>query len=265
MYLVKYTKRHWCAAALNQTSLRIGSVLYYREIEDRRFRDEDEGEGRIVHRSKTPLTAEVHNRIFSEHSYRLHHDWKIETNGVPLLSERSLFNPFVFSCSLLRRNHEISSLAREFGSDARYFIKNPRDFADTVARGLKDYLSIAMKDAYMPQSAREKLHLLEVLPIFGLVRYTTESKDQFVSDENIDSFRPKQLRLEPFFRKHPTFENEKEFRFIWFINFGRMENNDFDLTTTILRTVDLTDLVVPISSKPVSLKGIYDRRGLRIA
>lgn len=264
MYLVKYTTKLWRDAALSQESLRIGSVLHYRQIEDLRFRDEDEGEGRIVHSSKIPLTAEAHNRIFAEHPYRLNDGWTIDTNGVPLLSERSQFNAFVFCCSLLRRNHQIHNHARQFKSDAWYFIKNPLAFADAVAQGLKAHLAIAMRDAHMPDSAREKLHQLEVLPVFGLVKYTSESKDQLVTDENLESFKPKQLRLEPFFRKSPAFQDEREFRFIWLINLGCMENNDFDLTTTTLRTVDLSGLSVPISRKPFSLDGIYNRRGVRI-
>ncbi|MBU3625505.1 hypothetical protein ICN48_04555 [Polynucleobacter sp. JS-Safj-400b-B2] len=96
MYLVKYTQKRWCDAAINQESMRIGSILHYREIDDRCFRDEDEGEGRIIHSSNIPLTADVHNRIFAEEPYRLNEGWTIETNGAPLMSERSRFNSFVF-------------------------------------------------------------------------------------------------------------------------------------------------------------------------
>lgn len=264
MYLVKYTAKRWRDAALSQTSLRIGSVLYYREIDDARFRDENEGDGRIVHRAKTPLTAEVHNRIFAEQPYRLNEGWTIDTGGIPLLSERSEFNAFVFSCSLLQRNHEIPKLAQKFKSDARYFIKSPLGFADAVAEGLRKHLAVAMRDAPMPQSAREKLHLLEVLPVFGAVKYTTESKNRFVIEDNIETFRAKQLRLEPFFQKEPRFQEEHEFRFVWLINLGAMDKDDFDLATTTLRTVDLENLVVPISGKPCSLSGIYNRKGVRI-
>ncbi|MDO8701679.1 MAG: hypothetical protein Q7J77_04580 [Undibacterium sp.] len=264
MYLVKYTAKRWRDAALSQTSLRIGSVLHYREIVDARFRDENEGDGRIVHRANTPLIAEDHNRIFSEHPYRLTDGWTIETGGAPLLSEKSEFNVFVFSCSLLQRNHEIPKLAQKFKSDARYFIKDPLGFAEAVAEGLKNYLAVAMRDAHMHQSAREKLHLLEVLPVFGPVKYTTDLKDRFVTEANIETFRSKQLRLQPFFQKGPKFQDEQEFRFVWLINLGSMENDDFDLTTTNLRTVDLENLAAPISGKPCSLSGIYNRRGLRI-
>lgn len=264
MYLVKYTARRWRDAALSQTSLRIGSVLHYREIDDARFRDDNEGDGRIVHRAKIPLTAEVHNRIFAEQPYRLTDGWTIDTGGIPFLSEKSEFNTFVFSCSLLQRNHEIPKLAQKFKSDARYFIKNPLDFADAVAEGLKNHLTVVMQDAHMPQSAREKLHLLEVLPVFGPIKYTTDSKDRFVTEDNIETFRSKQLRLEPFFQKNPKFQDEREFRFVWLVNLGSMEKGDFDLTTTNLRTVDLVGLTVPISGKPCSLSGIYNRKGVRI-
>ena len=137
-------------------------------------------------------------------------------------------------------------------------------FADAVAEGLKKHLTVAMRDKHMPQSAREKLHLLEVLPVFGPVKYTTDSKDRFVTDDNIESFRSKQLRLEPFFQKEPKFQDEREFRFVWLVNLGSMEKYDFDLTTTSHRTADLNNLAVPISGKPCSLSAIYNRRGVRV-
>jgi hypothetical protein len=55
MFLVKFTDAQWKTAALKERSIRIGSVLHYREIEDSTFRDEAEGEGPIIHKSKTPL------------------------------------------------------------------------------------------------------------------------------------------------------------------------------------------------------------------
>lgn len=264
MYLVKYTSKRWRDAALNQTSLRIGSVLHYREIEDQRFRDENEGDGRIVYQSKTPLTSEVHNRIFEGHPYKLNDGWTIDTGGAPLFSEPSQFNAFVFSCSLLKRNHEIQKQAHKFKSNAWYFIKNPMQFADDIAGKLKKYLAEVMLTGYLPESARKKMHLLEVLPVFGPVHYTDKSKDQVVNDGNFKSFHSKQFQLNAFFQKNPKFQEEKEFRFIWLINLGNIEKDDFDLTTTSIRTVDLADLIAPISAKPVSLSGIYNRRGKRI-
>lgn len=264
MYLVKYTASRWCEAALSQTSLRIGSVLHYREIDDARFRDENEGDGRIVHHAITPMTAEVHNRIFSEQPYRLTEGWTIDTRGMPLSSEKSEFNAFVFSCSLLQRNHEIPKLGQKFKADARYFIKNPLGFADAVADGLKRQLEVALQNSHMPQEARDKLHLLEVIPVFGPIKYTSESKDRFVTDANLDTFRAKQLRLEPFFQKTQLFQDEQEFRFLWVVNLGNMEKDEFDLTTIDIRTVDLVGLNAPISRKPFSLKGIYNRKGLRV-
>lgn len=264
MYLVKFTAKRWRDEALNHSSLRIGSVLYYRGIDDERFRDENEGEGRIVHVAKKILTAEEHNRIFAEQPYRLADGWSIETNGIPLFSEKSEFNAFVFSCSLLKRNHEIPKLAKKFKSEARYFIKDPLGFADAVAEGLKNHIVAFLSTAEISQSTREKLHLLEVLPVFGPIKYTTETKDQFVTDDNIEKFRSKRLRLDPYFQKNPKFEYEREFRFIWLINLGSMEKDDFDLSTTNLPFVNLAGLDVPISGKPYALKGIYNRNGVKI-
>ena len=107
--------------------------------------------------------------------------------------------------------------------------------------------------------------MLEVLPVFGLIKYTTDSKDRMVTDEGISTFAPRTLRLEPFFRKEPKFAEEQEFRFIWLINLGSIERNDFDMSYTTIRTVDLLGPNHDIVSKPRSLRGVYDWKGHRVA
>lgn len=265
MYIVKYTTSRWRNAALRGESLRIGSVLYYREIADERFRDAQEGDGKIIHAAKAPLTAEVHNKIFVDQPYRLAEGWTIDTGGVQLHSEPSQFNAFVFSCSLLKRNRDIPKHAAQFGLDSWFFIADPLRFADDIAARLKLHLLATLRGTNMPPSAKKKFEMLEVLPVFGLVKYTTESKDRMVTDENISTFDPRALHLEPFFRKEPKFAEEQEFRFVWLINLGSIERNDFDMSYTTIRTVNLLGPNHAIVGKPRSLPGVYDRIGRRVA
>ena len=71
IFLAKFTDEKWQREALNVNSIIIGSFLYYREIENETFRDEDEGQGSVVYKSKTPLTEEIHNQIFADSNIRL--------------------------------------------------------------------------------------------------------------------------------------------------------------------------------------------------
>jgi hypothetical protein len=264
MYLTKYTNHPWRDDVCNGRAIRVGSILHYREIESERFRDEREGDGRIVHRAMRPLTAEVHNRIFWGTPFRLTDGWKISTNGVALASEPSQFNAFVFSCTLHRRNAEIGTLAAAFRSNACYFIKNPRIFADTIAAALKTHVESIAPSLSISTEVRNKLHLLEVLPVFGKVKYTDESKDKVVTDDNIDTFDPHRLELKPLFRKEKRFEREQEFRFLWVLNLGRSQLDEWDISSTNTRIVDLRGLRLPLSRKPFAISEILDKAGNRV-
>ena len=140
MFLVKFTDPEWKQAALTGESVRIGSVLHYREINDPTFRDEDEGEGSIVYKSEQPLDSETHNRIFSDEGYKLNDGWTINTGGVSLISQKSIFNPYIYSCSLVRRKKDISAIERKFKKEARYYIGDVWKFVNSVSAGLREHI-----------------------------------------------------------------------------------------------------------------------------
>lgn len=70
MYLVKLIDPQWKLAAIRGTSIRIGSVRYYRNHEDAGIRDEDEGEGRISLQLQT-IDADTFNRVMRHEPMRL--------------------------------------------------------------------------------------------------------------------------------------------------------------------------------------------------
>jgi len=173
MFLVKFTDPQWKQAAISGESVRIGSVLNYREIDDPTFRDEDEGEGHIAYKSKVPLDATTHNRIFANEPYKLNEEWTIDTGGCPIISQKSIFNPFIYSCSLVRRKSEIPIIAKKFNKRSWYFISDVWKFVNSVSKGIHEYI-IANAEAdptmSMPKEAFQKLHKLEILPVLGRIK-----------------------------------------------------------------------------------------------
>ena len=265
MYLVKFTNSHWKTEALEGRSIRIGSVLYYRTIGDPAFRDEDEGEGAVVYKSKEPLDAETHNRLFQYDGVQLAGGWKINTGGVPLISSKSTFNPFIFSCSLVRRKGDIPKVAKIFKKDAWYFIGDAWKFANSVSEELRNYLINVSNDIEMSKEVKGKLERLELLPVLGKIKYSNESKERVVDDELAKSFDPNLIQLEPYFTKPKSYADEQEFRFIWIPNLGSIKDDEFDLSSTNIPTIDLALPDIGLTKKSRSVKEILSKSGKKIA
>ena len=268
MFLVKFTDPEWKQSAVDGDSVRIGSVLYYREINDPTFRDEDEGEGSIVYKSKVPLDAEKHNRIFSEEGHRLKEGWKIDTGGVPLISEKSMFNPFIYSCSLVKKKSDIPKIADKFKKKARYYIGDVWKFVNSVSVGLHNHIISSIEsdpNIKIPEEVKNKIKQLEILPVIGKVRYLDDKKERIVNELNANSFNPRTFELKPYFRKPISFSEENEFRMIWLPNLGNMEKNIYDFMTTTIRTVDLSLSNHGLSSRPKSVKQILNKNGEKVA
>lgn len=267
MFLVKFTDSIWKKAAIKGESIRIGSVLYYREIHDPTFRDEEEGEGSIVYKSKVPLNAETHNRIFIDEGYKLNEGWTIDTAGCPLISQKSIFNPFIYSCSLVRRKSDISKIAKKFNKKSWYFIGDVWKFVEQVSVGLRNHIIKEAElnpDITMPDVVRKKLQQLEMLPVIGKIDYIDDAKHRIVTETNANSFNPRTFELKSYFRKPTAFAEEQEFRMIWLPNLGCMAKDDFDLMNTSIRTIDLSISDYGISSCQKSIKEILNKRGERI-
>ena len=267
MFLVKFTDPQWKQAAISGKSVRIGSVLYYREINDPTFRDEDEGEGSTVYKSKVPLDAETHNRIFSSEGHRLSDGCSINTGGIPLISQKSIFNPYIYSCSLVRRKKDISAIEKKFKKSARYYIGDVWKFVDSVSKGLRQHIISSVKNN--PNRAnpevQRKIDQLEILPIIGKITYSNEKKERVVDEKNAALFNPKTFELKPYFRKPTLYSDEHEFRIIWLPNLGDMERDIFDVMSTTDRLVDLSLNNHGLSSKPKSIKKILNKNGDEIA
>jgi len=225
------------------------------------------GEGSTVYKSKVPLDAETHNRIFSGEGHKLSDGWTIDTGGVPLISQKSIFNPYIYSCSLVRRKKDISAIEKKFKKSARYYISDVWKFVDNVSEELRKHIILSVKNH--PNMAnpevQKKIDQLEILPVIGKITYSNEKKERVVDETNATSFNPNTFELKPYFRKPTLYSDEREFRMIWLPNLGDMEEDIFDFMSTTDRTVDLSLNNHGLSSKPKSIKQILNKKGNKIA
>jgi hypothetical protein len=84
MYLIKSLQNEHRESALNEGQMRIGTINYYREIEDARRVDGEEGLGKIVWCGQK-LEQDHFNKIFTPFDgIQLINGWSIENKGIPI-------------------------------------------------------------------------------------------------------------------------------------------------------------------------------------
>lgn len=268
MYLVKHIDPQWKLAAIRGTSIRIGSVRYYRNHEDVSVRDEDEGEGRISLRLQT-IDADTFNRVMSHEPIRLTNGWSIEANGCPILSERSPFNTFVYSCSYVDNLSKIAALKAAFGRSDAYFIRDPMHIAYAAADAIREKLAewIWNNLDRISANAHHKIRRLTVHPIIGRVMYTDQPKDIIVAEHNSAAFNPHAFMLEPHFSKSTRFRAENEVRIVWTASLGGIDDSDVEFISI---PHDYIDIDIPESRftaipKPVKESRLVNRFGNEIS
>lgn len=247
MYLVKFTDKKFIGYAVSGKSVKIGSILHYRSIEDERFRDIEEGNGSIKLVMDT-IDAKSFNDIMYMDGMELNPGWSIEANGCPIFSNKSSFNPLVFSCSLVQEKSEIKKLQDKFQTNGTYYIKNPRNFMFSIAQSIKEYMIKTYKNMEDSPYQNEDFDKLEIRPVMGQIFYNNENNDIEVNKNNISNFNPKTIDMKGLFTKPTSFKSEKEFRFMWFLEFGDKYSSFIDetLLVSVLKS-SLSNKIVKVS------------------
>lgn len=255
MYLVKLIDPQWKAAAIRGTSIRIGSVNYYRNHEEASIRDEDEGEGRISLRLQT-IDADTFNRVMRHEPMRLTNGWEIEANGCPILSERHPFNTLVFSCSYVENLSDIAVLKATFGRSEAYYIRDPMHFAYAAAGAIHQRLNewIWNNLDRISADAHHKIGRLNVYPIIGRVMYADQPKDIIVAEHNATTFNPHTFMLEPHFSKPKRFRAENEVRIVWTASLGAIDDSDVEFISIPHEHMDIVISETRFTALPKSVK-----------
>jgi hypothetical protein len=255
MYLIKFIDSQWKNAAIRGTSIRIGSVKYYRNHEDSSIRDEDEGEGRISLRLKT-IDGDTFNRIMSNEEIRLVNGWTIDANGTPILSERHPFNTLVFSCACAESLTDVVKLKKIFGRSELYYIRDPMYFAYATAEAIRKRLHdwILNNLNKISANAHHKIGRLRVHPVVGRVLYTDRPKDIVVEECNVATFDPRTFSIDSYFSKPLRFQMENEVRIIWTASFGEIDDSDVDFISIPLEYIDISLLRPRFTALPKAIK-----------
>ncbi|WP_350286441.1 hypothetical protein [uncultured Croceitalea sp.] len=215
MYYLKFLAEKHLESALDKGAIRIGTINYYRKIEDDTRQDTNEGLGEVIWKGHK-LSMEDHNRIFTfTERIKMINGWSIENKGVPLKGSYPNFNVYTF-CFSQSDNLEDSELERISGGkdSSYYFIEDLPEFVRILTKEIYragiDFINNNPTDV-----TPDLLKKVEVIDTVYAINYNDSSKARIVTEENVKTFHPSLLHPQDFFQKHTSFSSEQEIRIIW--------------------------------------------------
>ena len=118
----------------------------------------------------------------------------------------------------------------------------------SIAKSIKNHIIEKYKDAEDNPYKDEDFDKLEIRPVMGQVFYNDKNNNIEVNKINIDSFNPKTFDIKGLFTKPSAFKGEKEFRFMWFLEFGDKYSSFVDETLLVsVLSSSLSNKIVKIS------------------
>lgn len=210
MIVIKRLCKHGYAALMNET-IRIGSLKYYRGIEDNNRRDDTEGlpsllmrspdEGRVVTAQEFNAYSEATGSPIRINSDKL----KLNFKGKGTMIFESEINFPVYCTTIIDANRKSNHESTEHLGEHKVRIINPQDFKDMVALNLLKCFqsgSIKLRGSYDSVSSA--------------------MRDVIYQDKNPidDCGRPLNIQnptmdIGNAFIKPKMYSHENEFRFIW--------------------------------------------------
>ena len=214
MYLVKSLQPEHRLSALDSGEVRIGTINYYREIEDQARVDGNEGLGKIVWCGQE-LKQEHFNKIFSPFDgIQLMNGWSIKNNGTPIHGSYPSFNAFVYCYSEVQDAEQIAATSGGKGESFICF-PDPARFVKMVREELRPRIVAAVQQHAAPTERDQILSTLEILDVNYRINYCDERKDRLVDEGNIDDFNPMAFHPQDFFQKATAYSYEREVRTVW--------------------------------------------------
>lgn len=214
MYLIKSLSSEHKRSALEFGKIRIGTINYYRSIEDEHRADGKEGLGSIVWTGQE-LSAEYHNKIFPPFdNHFLPAGWTIKNNGIPILGSYPNFNAYLFCYSEVSSQEEITATSGGKGEDF-YCIADLPSFVRTVSDALMPMMIDLVREHSPDEHQEALLRHLNILDVTYRINYSNESKNREVNEGNVEGFNPMSFHPQDFFQKEEQFAYEKEIRTVW--------------------------------------------------
>ena len=194
------------AEIIRDGTIRIGSLAYYRDIEDIHRADFFEGvPSRFIKGEVGPLSADELNTISREVGsiYRFSGPRKLMLHGDSTLRIDSDFNVHIFCASQVDATRELHEF-KKFG-DCQFEIVDVDGFSRAIGRGLLDAYSrgvIRMRDKDMDQIQGAYEAVVYDEKQGGYISWQEDQKIPLVNAGAV-------------FTKLKKFQPEKEFRFVW--------------------------------------------------
>lgn len=215
MYYLKFLGENHLESALREGAIRIGTINYYRKIEDKTRKDANEGLGEIIWKGQV-LNAEDHNRVFTfTEKKKLADGWKIENKGMPLVGSKPNFNVYTF-CLSQTNSIEKKDLERisKGKAESYYFITDYPKFVKKLTEKIKEK-TLNFIRANKSDLKTEQIDKIELIDCSYRINYNDSTKARIVTEENVKTFNPTLLHTQDFFQKQTSFSNEQEVRIIW--------------------------------------------------
>lgn len=251
MYYIKFLDKEFLELAVNEGAIRIGTINYYRKIEDKTRKDANEGLGEVIWTGQK-LSMEDHNYIFSfTERAKLINGWSIENKGVPLIGSYPNFNVYTF-CFSQTNSLEKDEIERISGGKHSfyYFITDIRKFVRILTNEIRN-AGIEFIKNNKTDITPDLIDKIEVIDYVYAINYDDSTKARIVTEENAKTFNPTLLHTQDFFQKQTSFSHEQEIRIIWV--FVIKDDNVIDPINIPLPEVEHLDLKtgkLPISKKP---------------
>jgi hypothetical protein len=252
MYYLKFLSEKHLESASKEGAIRIGTINYYRKIEDDTRQDANEGLGEIIWKGQK-LSMEDHNRIFTfTEKAKIINGWSIENRGIPLVGSYPNFNVYTFCFSQTKSLEESEIEKISGGKDSHYyFIKDLPEFVRILTKEIYeagiDYIK-SNKTNITP----DLMDKIGVIDTVYAINYDDSSKARIVTEENVKTFNPTLLHTQDFFQKHTSFSNEQEIRIIWlFVIKTEHGIKPINLPIAEIEHLDLKTGKLPISKTPI--------------
>lgn len=209
MYLIKSLQKNHRTDALLMGRVRIGTINYYREIEDEARADGEEGLGKIVWIGQK-LEQEHHNKIFSPfEGFQLNDGWSIDNKGCPLHGSYPSFNAYTYCYSEVEKVDEIAATSGEKG-DSFVCVAKPKKFVGSVIEQLKPIIVQDIMNNSPHDEIDQILKTFKIREMSYRINYDDQRKDRLVDESNVEDFNPMAFHPQDFFKKTvPIVMNEK--------------------------------------------------------
>jgi len=193
----------------------VGTIRYYKNIENEYLRDQQEGQGPIVAKFDT-LSASTFNRIFPDSGLSLNAPWKIQANGCKIIDDQSTFNAFVFCMSMTHNPSAAEAIKTKLNKGSVFYLKNISELSSDVSK--KILTKLYELNPTLPKDE------IAIRFQYGDVQYSDHDYSREVNENNYHKFNPRSVSIEDLFTKPRIFKEESEIRIIFSIYNKRLKS-----------------------------------------